>query len=320
VPVAALEYLACRRGGVSGALDPNLWDATSTPSRSWRVCPRSNRLLVVAMMVALVVPAAVAGPPENASPIFRFWSDLHSRHLLTSDRSAANELLARHTEQEWAYDGIAFYAFAEAYDAEGVVPAYRFQSAVSDAYFDTISEAERDFLESDPDRYKWWFRGIEFYVLPHGDADSMPVYRFWSRLNNAHYYTINETTKDYLLDLYDEDEMALEGVAWYAYPNQHLLATGRLRLAWAPTDGDVEPLEYRVYYEEKWREPAESVDLLLDTVAVDDLADPRAPSIEFPIGADGLELRTGERACFRLTAYDGVSESDYSEEVCTLVP
>jgi hypothetical protein len=42
-----------------------------------------------------------------------------------------------------------------------------------------------------------------------------PVYRFWSRQNSAHFFTISEQEKNIILSTYPDNVWRYEGVAYY---------------------------------------------------------------------------------------------------------
>lgn len=94
---------------------------------------------------------------------------------------------------------------------------YRFWSAVTGTHFYTINEREKDRLIA---RYPdvWIFEGVVFKAtttpLSLGLND---IYRFWSDKTGSHFYTIDETEADKLLDDY-ADVWTFEGTAFYAYP------------------------------------------------------------------------------------------------------
>ena len=52
---------------------------------------------------------------------------------------------------------------------------------------------------------------------PAPPAGARPVYRFWSPVTGAHFYTISEREKDKLIEKY-ADVWTFEGPAFYAWP------------------------------------------------------------------------------------------------------
>jgi hypothetical protein len=89
-----------------------------------------------------------------------------------------------------------------------------------------------------------------------------------------------------------------------------------IKVSWdanAPSDM---VLGYRVYFGPS--EDAEGM-MLVDDVAVDAAGfDPAMPGATYDAW-DDFRLRIGDTACFRLTAYNAVGESDFSNAACKLV-
>jgi len=52
----------------------------------------------------------VGQQPEDAVPVYRFWSEALARHFYTADESERDELLKDHSGL-WAYEGVAWYVF-----------------------------------------------------------------------------------------------------------------------------------------------------------------------------------------------------------------
>jgi len=151
----------------------------------------------------------------NDTPVYRFWSPINSRHFYTIKEAEKNKLINIYAHV-WTYEGIVYYAF-ETDSEPSLVPVYRFWSPVLVAHFYTISESERDKLINIYP-HVWTYEGIAFYAYPEGQQpiDTLPVYRFWSDTLETHFYTMNETEKNKLIDNYPH-VWTYEGTAWYAY-------------------------------------------------------------------------------------------------------
>lgn len=150
------------------------------------------------------------------APVYRFWSPVKSRHFYTTSASERDKLMDQYAHV-WTYEDVAFWVFAD--DGElGVLPVHRFWSDRLSAHFYTISEAEMQKLV-DTYSYTWAYEGIALYAYPEGlqPVDASPVYRFWSGTLGCHFYTISETEKQKLINLYSH-VWTYEGIAWYAYP------------------------------------------------------------------------------------------------------
>ena len=163
--------------------------------------------------ITLTVTACDAG---GTSPVYRFWSPVNSRHFYTMVEAEKDKLIDIYAHV-WTYEGIGYYAFAAEDSEPGLVPVYRFWSPVLVAHFYTISESERDKLINIYP-HVWTPEGIAFYVYAPDEqpVDAKPVYRFWSGTLGTHFYTIDETEANKLIDDYS-NVWTHEYIAWYAY-------------------------------------------------------------------------------------------------------
>jgi hypothetical protein len=160
----------------------------------------------------LIVDKGVAAEAV-LKPVYRFWSPVLGSHFYTMSESEKDYVLLTFPAA-WAYEGIVFYAYPDGSDPTSR-PVYRFWSEVYGKHFFTISEENKDVLISDYSDI-WTYEGIAFYAYAEGKqpAWAQPVHRFWSAPLNAHFYTIDEYEKSYVLGL--SDFWAYEGIAWYA--------------------------------------------------------------------------------------------------------
>ena len=122
-------------------------------------------------------------------------------------------------------------------DGASVVPVYRFWSDANSRHFYTTNEAEKNKL-IDQYSHVWTYEGVAYYALPDGsEPGSAPVYRFWSGKSSAHVYTISETEKQKLIDLYSH-ALTYEGPAFYAYPDgQQPAGTSSVYRFWSDSKG-----------------------------------------------------------------------------------
>lgn len=105
-------------------------------------------------------------------------------------------------------------------NAESKYPVYRFWSDRLQKHFYTITEAEKNTLESDPKKV-WKYERIAFYAYPvnadvYCPAGHNPVYRFWSDQKQGHFYTISEAEKQSVIDDYDDFVWKYERIAYCA--------------------------------------------------------------------------------------------------------
>jgi hypothetical protein len=94
-------------------------------------------------------------------------------------------------------------------------PVYHFKTTVSQQNFYTMSATEKEKLLKHPSM-GWVYDGPVFYAFPDDtDPDSKPVYRFYARKTQSHFFTLSEAERDQHLALSD---WIYEGIAFYAYP------------------------------------------------------------------------------------------------------
>lgn len=147
--------------------------------------------------------------------VYRFWCGARGRHFYTISESEKKKLINNYSHI-WAYEGSVFKACATEY-YPGLTAVYRFWSPVSGAHFYTIKESEKDKLVSQYS-HVWTYEGPVLYAYPEGQqpADARPIYRFWKRADNTHFYTMSDSEKDKLIHNFPL-VYTFEGTAFYAY-------------------------------------------------------------------------------------------------------
>jgi beta propeller repeat protein len=145
-------------------------------------------------------------------PVYRFYNNNNGAHFYTISEAERDNLIANYS-YALTLEGIAFYVYAT--QATDTLPVYRFYNNNNGAHFYTISEAERDNLIAN---YPTIFtlEGIAFYVYATKATDTLPVYRFYNNNNSAHFYTISEAEKNYVIANYPSIYV-FEGAVFYAY-------------------------------------------------------------------------------------------------------
>ena len=54
---------------------------------------------------------ALLGGGSGAYPVYRFWSSTNKGHFYTIDEGEKNHIIASYPSHQWAYEGVAFYAY-----------------------------------------------------------------------------------------------------------------------------------------------------------------------------------------------------------------
>ncbi len=152
---------------------------------------------------------------DGIAPVYRFWSPVYLHHFYTISASERDSVLVTYPDV-WTYESEGFYAF-EQDSEEDLEAVFRFWSPTYLAHFYTIDPNERDsVIAMYPD--VWTYECPAFYAYPEGSepVDASAVYRFWSPMYLAHFYTISEAEKDNVIATWP-DAWHYEGIAWYAY-------------------------------------------------------------------------------------------------------
>lgn len=158
---------------------------------------------------------------QGLSAVYRFWSAPLGRHFYTI-LGAERDKLIKNYPSVWQYENVAYWAFYGPTEP-GLAPVYRFWSPVLESHIWTTNEDEKNkILKEYPDVYD--YEGIVFYAYNPGQQplSTVPVYRFWSDRLGHHFYTMNETERDKLINDYPET-WTYEGIVWYVHPRAYQL-------------------------------------------------------------------------------------------------
>jgi hypothetical protein len=86
-----------------------------------------------------------------------------------------------------------------------------------------------------------------------------------------------------------------------------------LILSWDPNPQQEAVTGYKVFFDQSAAADSEIANIPVTANGFD----PTAPSIQYDVGAD-LDLRYGDKACFRVKAYNDLGESDFSQAACAI--
>jgi hypothetical protein len=156
---------------------------------------------------------------EGTVPVYRFWSAKNRSHFYTISEEEKDGVIAKYTDYEWKYEGIAWYVYPT---PTALNPVYRFYSKKNRSHFYTISTSEKNDLILNNAPESWEYESVGWFSYRYQQGDTLPVYRFWSKKNTAHFYTISEEEKNAVIDKYTDYEWKYEGAAFYAYKNQEV--------------------------------------------------------------------------------------------------
>jgi hypothetical protein len=103
--------------------------------------------------------------PTGTIPVYRFWSAALEGHFYTTSAGEKDKLISQFRDV-WAYEGPAFYVYAESPRPSETLPVYRFWSQTLGHHFYTISAAEYNkLINTYPD--VWEYELIAWYTYPY---------------------------------------------------------------------------------------------------------------------------------------------------------
>ncbi len=153
---------------------------------------------------------------DSVAPIYRFWSQSLNKHFYTSSSLEKNIVMEKWSDT-WSYEKPVMKGFY--YDsnqdlcAKGT-PVYRFWSSSLQSHFYAENGEVKEFVEKTwPET--WSFEKIIFCADSEVSAQSHPVYRFWSEILGAHFYTNDVEELSYIEENWG-DIWSREGVKFYA--------------------------------------------------------------------------------------------------------
>ena len=131
--------------------------------------------------------------------VYRFYRTDRDIHFYSASTDEIVSVLNNDASGTWNFEGLSYVANPSL--SGGAVPLYRFYRTDRDVHFYTANESEKDYIVNNPWATTWNFEGVAFYVYPvsHSGADRL-VYRFYRTDRDVHFYTANESEKDYIVN------------------------------------------------------------------------------------------------------------------------
>ncbi|GAA4425598.1 trypsin-like peptidase domain-containing protein [Acidovorax lacteus] len=149
---------------------------------------------------------------SGRSPVYRFYNSSTGAHFFTTN--AAERDFVIQTYPQFAYENIAFYAYANPTAGQSTV--FRFFNTGNGAHFYTINPLERDFVIQNYPVFK--YEGPIWYAQTAAGNGAVPIYRFYRPKSGTHFYTINPLERDFVIQNYKDYQF--EDVAYYAWTAQ----------------------------------------------------------------------------------------------------
>ena len=168
-------------------------NTTDTPAAS-NITPATEKTLSTG--ISAVTLSSTFGQPQSAEQI-----------------AAAKQALGSYFQNQAATKE-AVQASTEALQLLGApAPVYRFYNTVSGAHFFTISEVEKNYVQTTFPQFQ--FEGVRFFALQGTEAGLSPVYRFYNNSTGTHFFTISAVEKANIIATWPT-LFTYEGIAWYA--------------------------------------------------------------------------------------------------------
>ena len=83
----------------------------------------------------------------------------------------------------------------------------------------TVSETEKNQVIATYPENIWRLEGVAYYAYATSQANSTPMYRFWSDTKQGHFYTTSLSERNYVMATYPENVWKYEGIAYYVPEN-----------------------------------------------------------------------------------------------------
>lgn len=171
-----------------------------------------NRLANAVTSPSVPVASPPSTPTTGLREVYRFYSEQLRSHLFTSSPAERDFIRNNFPAQAWRFEGVAFNAFGS--EQPGTVPLYRFYSSTRGTHLFTASPAEKLFIETNYPSAVWKYEGIAFWAYPRDHTGSDPIYRFFSPVNNAHFFTSSSNEADYIRRTFPLSAWTYEGIAF----------------------------------------------------------------------------------------------------------
>lgn len=197
---------------------------------------------------------AYAAQADGTVPVYRFYNSSTVDHFYTTSDAEKNALI-NNPQWGYAYEGVAFYVYAD--QADGTSAVYRFYNASTGDHFYTASEDEKNSISLSPiyrflnpatgnhfftasefeksiiantSKSGYLFEGIAFYAFTTDVSGSTPVYRSYNSTTGDHFYTTSDSERN-------ADGYSYEGIAFYAFASQ-VSGTSPVYRFYDPSSGD----------------------------------------------------------------------------------
>jgi cyclophilin family peptidyl-prolyl cis-trans isomerase len=151
-------------------------------------------------------------PSNQGATIYRFLNNDTGVHLYTSSEVERNYIF--NNLPNYAFEGLAYSSIDTLTGSPEPEKVYRFLNRDTGTHLYTISEVEKESVETNLDNYN--LESESFFAYAEPQPDTIPVYRFYNTQTGAHFYTPSELEKSVVEDTLPNYQS--EGIAYYALP------------------------------------------------------------------------------------------------------
>ena len=148
-----------------------------------------------------------------AVPVYRFYNRKSGSHFYTASEAEKNNVVNT-LSPTYSLDGVAYSINTAA--AANNAPLYRFYNRQTGAHFYTASVTEKNNVQANLSAI-YSYDGPAYNVCVTPLADAQTVYRFYNKINGAHFYTASEAEKNSVLANLSATYV-LDGPAFYLAP------------------------------------------------------------------------------------------------------
>lgn len=111
---------------------------------------------------------------EGTFPVYRFWSKAYRAHFYTASEEEKNQVIDFYSDDEWAYERVAFYAYSTEFTGADTQVTARFWSPTYRSHFYSSDPVEIERVKTIYPDYIWTYEREEFRV-PVAYAPAAPV-------------------------------------------------------------------------------------------------------------------------------------------------
>ena len=161
-------------------------------------------------------PDQVDEPDDlEGDPVYRFFIPDTGVHFYTADEEERDEILE--TQPDYVLEGTPYNSAPANDSLTGVAPIYRFLNTDTGVRIYTISEAERESIETNLPNYE--SEGIAYYGYTQQIENTTPVFRFYNSEIDAHFYTSSTVERDSVIENLPNYQLESNGgIAFYVEP------------------------------------------------------------------------------------------------------